>query len=545
MRSKIAICYLVGTLSCLLSRVVYAQDGQLDTTFAGSGGVVIYIGSSGNDEANSVVIQGDGKIIAAGFAYSPYSNEYTFALARFVANGTLDSTFGTNGTVTTGIGGSNTDSRAFSSAIQSDGKIIAAGYSSTGSAGSQRVFTLIRYNTNGSLDSTFGTNGIVTTAIGSSDDEIFSTVIQKDGKIIAAGYSYKGSLSNGDTYVFALARYNVDGSLDNTFGTKGIVTTAALPSANSPEEDEIHSLAVQSDGKIIVSGYSYGGFALARYNSDGSLDNTFGTNGIVITSISGEDYDNSVALQSDGKIVTAGTSYLNSQYEFTLARYNSNGTLDNSFGTKGVVATAVGSSDDDIHSIAIQSDGKIVAAGHSENTSQQYLFALARYDTDGSLDKTFGTDGIVTTAVAGLGDDKAYSVAIQSDGKIVAAGASLYNNFYDLYGFAVVRYTGSSGSALNAVSATADVQKTYALYQNYPNPFNPSTAISYQLSANGFVTLKIYDILGREVATLVNERQAAGTHSVTFNASDLPSGVYFYTVRSKGTSMTKKMVLLK
>ena len=119
------------------------------------------------------------------------------------------------------------------------------------------------------------------------------------------------------------------------------------------------------------------------------------------------------------------------------------------------------------------------------------------------------------------------------------------NNFYDLYGFAVVRYTGSSGSAVNAVSATADVQKTYALYQNYPNPFNPSTAISYQLSANGFVTLKIYDILGREVATLVNERQAAGTHSVTFNASDLPSGVYFYTVRSKGTSMTKKMVLLK
>jgi uncharacterized delta-60 repeat protein len=398
--------------------------GDLDITFDGDGKVTtdLVFGENLNDRARSVAIQSDGKIVVAGSSFG--SGIHDFALARYNSNGSLDTTFDGDGKVTTDFGGGDS---ASSVAIQSDGKIVVAGYSFNG----RNVdFALARYNSNGSLDPAFGSNGKVTTDFG-SDDTASSVTIQSDGKIVVAGSSRKTGNSPDD---FALARYNSNGILDTTFDGDGKVTT------DFGSDDTASSLAIQSDGKIVVAGQSLGSiqydFALARYNSNGSLDTTFGSDGKVTTDFSG-DFDGaySVAIQSDGKIVVAGGSTNSSVHNFALARYDSNGGLDTTFDGDGKVTTDFGGDDEGAFSVAIQSDGKIVVAGHSGNIDSSD-FALSRYDSNGGLDTTFDGDGKVTTDF-GTGFDRAYGVAIQSDGKIVVAGDTNGNSSTD---FALSRY---------------------------------------------------------------------------------------------------------
>ena len=394
--------------------------GDLDTTFDGDGKVTTAVGSF-DDYAVSAAIQSDGKIVVAGYSFNVRS-DLDFALTRYNSNGSLDTTFDGDGKVTTDFGGSSV---AYSIAIQSDGKIVVAGSAYNGS---NNDFALVRYNADGSLDTSFGTGGKVTTPIGMSSDRGYSVTIQPDGKIVVAGQSW-----NGSNYDFALTRYNSDGSLDTTFDGDGKVTTAV---GNS--DDEARGLAIQSDGKIVVAGYAYNGsnydFALTRYNSNGSLDTTFDGDGKVTTAVgSFDDYVSSLAIQSDGKIVVAGYSG-NVRWDFALTRYNSNGSLDTTFDGDGKVTTAVGSFDDVASSVSIQSDGKIVVAGSSSDDSN-VDFALTRYNSNGSLDTTFDGDGKVTTDFGA--QDSAYSVAIQSDGKIVVAGGSSDGSNRD---FALARY---------------------------------------------------------------------------------------------------------
>jgi uncharacterized delta-60 repeat protein len=311
----------------------------------------------------------------------------------------LDASFDSDGIVTTDFGGTD---QIWSVAIQSDGKIVVAGQSDS-------EFGLARYTTAGALDTTFGSGGIVTTII-SGTDRVLSVVIQSDGKIIAAGYSNNN---------FALARYTTAGALDTTFDSDGIVTT------DFGSTDQIWSVAIQSDGMIIAVGSSNDNFALARYTTTGALDTTFDTDGKVTTDFGSTDRAHSVAIQSDGMIVGKIVAVGKSDTDFALARYTTAGALDTTFDTDGKVTTDFGSTDW-AHSVAIQSDGKIIAAGYSNNN-----FALARYTTAGALDTTFDTDGKVTTDFGST--DRAHSVAIQSDGKIVAAGFSNNN-------FALIRY---------------------------------------------------------------------------------------------------------
>ncbi|HPL87771.1 MAG TPA: delta-60 repeat domain-containing protein, partial [Deltaproteobacteria bacterium] len=228
---------------------------------------------------------------------------------------------------------------------------------------------------------------------------------------------------------------NDDGSLDTTFGAGGIVITPV------GINDVFYALAIQADGKIVAAGDSSNGadydFAVARYNDDGSLDTTFGAGGIVITQVSPERIATvyALAIQSDGKIVAAGRSNKITDDDFAVARYDDDGSLDTTFGAGGIVITPVegGISPDRVQALAIQADGKIVAAGYSSSH-----FALVRYDEHGELDPDFGTGGIVTTSVEeGVTTDRAYALAIQADGKIVAAGCS--NDGVD-YDFALIRY---------------------------------------------------------------------------------------------------------
>src|SRR5439155_1352997 len=233
-------------------------------------------------------------------------------------------------------------------------------------------FALVRYNTNGTLDATFGTGGKVTTAIGTRDDAATAVASQADGKLVAAGDTSAG----GNNY-FALVRYNANGTLDATTGTGGKVTTAIGTS-----DDVASAVAVQADGKLVAAGDTDDGgnnyFALARYNANGTLDATFGTGGKVTTAIGTLDYAYALAVRPDGKLVAAGETFNGSTTDFALARYNANGTLDPTFGTNGTVKTAIGTRDDAASALAIQADGKLVAAGETDNGTN-YDFALARY----------------------------------------------------------------------------------------------------------------------------------------------------------------------
>src|SRR6266550_2468960 len=225
------------------------------------------------------------------------------------------------------------------------------------------------------------------------------------------------------------------GSLDATFGTGGKVTTSFSGSA------DMNALVVQPDGKLVAAGWdaSQSAFGLARYNTSGSLDSTFGTGGTVSTPIGIDTYGASaLVLQPDGKLVAAGTTTSDgSTYDFTVVRYNTNGSLDTTFGTGGEVTTPIGTGDNGVSALVRQSDGKLVAAGYA-SVSGTYDLALVRYNTAGSLDSTFGTGGKVTTAV-GTGDDVAFALALQPDGNLVAGG---YAANAGTDAFALVRYLG-------------------------------------------------------------------------------------------------------
>lgn len=377
---------------------IQADPGDLDTSFSGDGKVTTNF-TGGDDFAWDVALQSDGKIVAAGRAAGSGGR---FALARYNANGSLDTTFSGDGRVTTNF--TSGDDVATSVAIQPDGKIVAAGVV----AGSGGRFALARYNTDGSLDPAFSGDGKVATNFGPGLDFPWGVEIQPDGKIVAAG----GATGQGGR--IALARYNPDGSLDTTFSGDGKLTTNF-----TKLHDVAFGLAIQGDGKMVAAGSAYDGalFALVRYNADGSLDPTFSGDGKVTTNITlSDDIATGVAIQADGKIAAAGLAYNGGR--FALARYNANGSLDPSFSGDGKLTTNFTRGSDLAWDLAIQSNGKLVAAGFANNGAQ---FALARYNTNGSLDATFSGDGKLTTNFTS-GADVALGVAIQADGRIVAAG---------------------------------------------------------------------------------------------------------------------------
>ncbi|MDW8425921.1 MAG: delta-60 repeat domain-containing protein [Meiothermus sp.] len=405
--------------------------GELDASFGTGGKVTTNIFGSSFDQAHALILQPDGKLVAAGTSENTAGNS-DFALVRYNPDGTLDPSFGSGGKVTTAVGSSFDQASAL--VLQPDGKLVAAGYIQN--AANNVDFALVRYNPNGSLDPSFGTGGKVTTDLGSRFDEANALVLQPDGRLVAAGRSL-GAAGDDD---FALVRYNPNGSLDPSFGTGGKVTTAVGSSSDEAyalvlQPDGKLVAAGMSLNTAIDSD-----FALVRYNPDGTLDTSFGTGGKVRTSLNfALNLPNALVLQPDGKLVAAGRiAGFAGNFDFALVRYNPDGSLDNSFGTGGKVTTAVSSSDDITYALVLQPDGKLVAAGRSLVAAGSNLgFALVRYNPNGSLDPSFGTGGKVTTDL-GLDFDEAFALVLQSDGKLVAAGYS--QNAANKFDFALVRY---------------------------------------------------------------------------------------------------------
>ncbi|MDP8910130.1 MAG: hypothetical protein M3N47_13680 [Chloroflexota bacterium] len=452
-RSVARAALLASALVLGLAGNTQAAPGDLDNSFGSKGKQATDFGA--DETAQGVAMQGDGKIVVVGYRSWPAGGG--FMVARYNGDGSLDNSFSDDGKQTTDFGGGNDGGRDV--AIQSDGKIVVAG-ATHGQGSSDGNFALARYNVDGSLDNSFSGDGKQTTDIRGGSDSAHTLAIGSDGKIVVAGISYPQSGGQGD---FALARYNGDGSLDTSFSSDYLLPgddlqaiNELLPNSEGTQttdfggHDAANALAIQSDGKIVAAGYHFTAdahiaeVALARYNADGSLDSSFSGDGKQTADLGagqtteiggGHDSATAVAMQSDGKIVVAGGSDQGASYHFGVARYNGDGSLDSSFSGDGKQTTDFGGSGAFASAIAIQGDGKIVAAGDAAGNAGKD-FALARYNGDGSLDSSFSDDGKQTTDFGGMYDN-AETITLQSDAKIIVAGASANGG-----DFALARYLG-------------------------------------------------------------------------------------------------------
>jgi len=428
-------------------------------------------------------------------------------LARYMANGLTDSTFGNNGQVITQTGQA---SCVTSLVLQSDHKIVAAGYTFLND--SIYNFTALRYNTDGSPDGTFGNGGIALVDVENSP-YAYNVAINGSGKIIMSGYSKKNS-----NIGISLVQLNSDGTPDTSFGTGGI----ALHHFGESPDVEAWAMALQADGKIVTAGLiydvllDYNKIAVIRFDVNGSLDTTFGAGGISKISVSSgsanhDDFANAIAIQPDGRIVIAGDAYIWPITHFALLRLTDTGALDTTFGSGGIVITDIGNSENSAYGVNIQADGKIIAVGECRDTtvSGGGNFALARYNYDGSPDMTFGNSGKVYTDIGGH-DDYAYCVKEQADGKLIVSGISKGSIYYN---FAIARY--------NGVSTSLPEYKREENFKIFPNPAVNKIAVTGL--NNGIID--IYNIQGQCIKTCY----ISNTYTI-IDVSELSTGVYFIKV---------------
>jgi uncharacterized delta-60 repeat protein len=408
---------LVGCFG-LLATSAAAAPGDLDPSFSEDGKVVAYYDYYRLRELglSDLGLQADGSIVAAG----------DVGLVRFNPDGTPDDSFFTE----------SDDSRSLAAvALQPDGKIVVAGYDWDYWTGGD--FTVARYQPDGGLDDTFSGNGIATMDFGGGDDGAKALAVQPDGKIVVAGYSVELDGDDVPARDLAVARYNPNGTLDTGFSGDGKRTTDFA-------DDTAYDVAVQADGKIVVSGSASGDFALVRYEQDGSLDDAFSGDGRVKVGFTDSRAAGAraIAVQPDGKIVAAGGT----SGDFALVRAEPDGSLDGTFGGDGVVTTSFGEdggySRGAAASDVVLESGRLLAAGRANGD-----FALARYGLDGDLDAGFSGDGMLTTDMRY--SDAASSIAVQPDGGIVVGGSAYFSDgisFEESYG-ALARYLASDGPA--------------------------------------------------------------------------------------------------
>ena len=432
-RAASLLAVVAFLLALLVSPAAAQASGTLDSSFGAGGKVVTPIGGS-VDEGTAVALQDDGRIVVAG--YSESGTGRRFAVGRYNSDGSLDPGFDGDGKVTTAIGPGSRD-EAYDVALQPDGKIVVAGDSYD--AAGKSHFAIVRYNPDGSLDTSFDGDGKVTTTIAGDRAFARAVAVQGDGRIVVAGNS---SFSTGGGGFVALARYHPDGSLDASFNDDE--TSCNSCSANTPSGTVVttvgsnsaaDAVAIQGDGRIVVTGRTLGfntDIVVLRYTPDGGLDGSFGPvgttrPGTVITDIglqTGGPASHDIATSLDlanGRIVVAGFTQSSSGTQIAVTRYLGDGALDSTFNGDGIVTTAVGSLSQGF-GVKLDPEGRTVVAGEGTASSSRD-FAVVRYGTDGALDSTFGTGGVTTTPF-GTGIDGGRGLVLQPDGGIVVAGVT-------------------------------------------------------------------------------------------------------------------------
>ncbi len=432
-------------------------------------------------------------------------------LARFNTDGSLDTGFGTNGLVLTDVDASNDFIATVS--VQPDGKIVAGGVRFNAAADGQAI--VIRYTPSGTLDAGFGTNGIRTISFsGTTDSYIKALRRQTDGRIVACGERYTGS--EWESFVL---RLNSDGTTDNGFGTVQL-------DISTNGDDNVTDLVLQNNGRIVVCGTvqsaTGGGIFVARLNANGSFDNTFGSGGKQVLDIGGggSDAGYSVRVQDDGRILVSGVIDTENGYRVGVARMLANGTLDGSFGTNGSVLINLGIDDWALPTLAMQPDGKILV-GADNNVGDPARVKVIRLLTDGTFDATFGTNGIGTSN-ATIGDDYEYAVRtlFLSDGGIAVAGfVDTPNNTQ----VAVWKFR-------SGVNVGMDEAREEDGLQVVPNPVDASFDLIVPGRIDPDASFTVLDMKGRVVPAEMVRHDGR----TAVDVSHLPSGTYQLTLVDKG-----------
>ncbi|MBX7052626.1 MAG: T9SS type A sorting domain-containing protein [Flavobacteriales bacterium] len=506
-------CILFVLIS--LTAIDRSQAQTLDPSFGNGGIAETYFGQYVDSKVHDMLLQPDGKIVVCG---TTYVNSYDFMMIRYLENGTLDSSFGESGKAF--IDFDNLNNYGLAYALQADGKIVVVGHSTTPNYES---ISIARINDDGTIDTSFGDNGIIYQTTGSYECYGNDVVIQPDGKILVAG---KGIYPpQGED--FFLARYHADGSLDTSFDGDGKVENINdLSSGAQPV------ITLQNDGKILLSGM--GGVAgqqhycTMRFLDNGSLDNTFSDDGIQLTLIPGDyNWPGNIVIQPDQKIVIAGYSGPWQFEQFSIIRLDANGNLDSDFASAGIFTHSINQGLDLLNDVLIQPDGKILACGYTINPNDGYDFVAMRLNEDGSIDNDFGENGVLNQTFS-FSESRAVAMAIQPDGKLLIAGDSPdFTNYHT----AIARYdAGIPASIPNQLSKGQDIQI-------YPNP--TSSHIQIDL-ANGSIIdqLYIYDIKGKLI-----EITLAKHPSNQFDVSQLQTGIYsIYIVNKHGQTFKARFI---
>jgi uncharacterized delta-60 repeat protein len=424
--ASFAYLKLLILLFCL-TIPAWSAAGDLDASFT-QGGITIP-----NSYTSCIALQPDGKIILGGASVP--GNFRTFTLVRYLPDGSVDTTFGNNGLALTPLLPSQSDASLTDVAVLPDGKIVAVGavrVPDTITPFARQSFAVFRYNANGSLDTTFHNNGRFIYDVGGFTALAQAVVIQADGKFLVTGYI--GGAIKGNVPQKSLLFRFAGNTLDAAFQNGATQVTGG--------ETQGYSLALPADNKIIVGGRttidSASGLSLTRYNPDGTIDATFGNNGRIIRANENLSPTAEVLVQTDGKIVAVSSIFANSNArDFAILRFNIDGSPDPGFGTNGKVITAVTNLSDNPSAGALQKDGKIIVVGSTHNYNVNLADInpiLIRYNTDGSLDRTFGIGGIVRAPAT----DSHSDTVIREDGKILTATTIFQNNAF--FGFKANRY---------------------------------------------------------------------------------------------------------
>lgn len=444
---------ILVTLNLFFFFTSYAQPGSLDQNFGTNGKLLINRKTIG---VGSICLQQDGKILLGGniIDTSNVNKPSGIFFTRYDSRGQIDPSFGFNGVVAQFLTPFNC--HGGEAVVQKDQKIIIASFME-GYIGQSYEwgFGIVRFLKDGNIDSSFGINGLI--FIPADISQINEIALQEDGDVVVGANSFKSPI---------VIKIKKEGIIDSAFGVNGITTCNVhhLSYSNS-------SMKIQPDGKIIAGGRSsdttinyfpYFDFVIVRWNNDGSVDSSFGVNGVLTSKFDNAENNtlNAIAVSAEGKILAAGISYSYSQNfgSFAVKQFTSSGQTDSSFGKDGFAITDIDGRESDAFTMSIQSDGKILLAGYSGNTTVDHDFAFVRYQTDGSIDYSFGANGKVITNISS--SDACSMLAFQSDGKIIAVGStSIGTENY----VAIVRYNNDLILPIKLFSFTASKKMNSAL----------------------------------------------------------------------------------
>lgn len=521
---KIKLLAFIG--SVFFSANLVGQTIGLDPTFGNNGKVVTPLASTGGLGITGILVQPDGEIIVC--SGNVYHGDF-LALTRYHSNGSIDPSFGLNGTVvsqlTFGYGGVGNVIR-----FDANGKILLGGLLTVSTSALTKFdLGLMRFNPDGTIDSTFGTNGLASVDFFGKSDVIGAFEIQSDGKIVMAGSAGVGiPNSNSITNDFAVIRFNADGSLDDSFGNAGKVNyNFGFAYDAVLSNDAASSIKIQTDGKIILGGGTtqnngnptFMSFALMRLNTDGTIDTGYGVEGKVKTEIDVNltTVIRSLAITPNDEIIAAGVvQYPGSVVAAMLTKYDSSGNLDLNFGTGGKVETKVNDASTTIYEMVLLNNGKLRCAGYVSFGVGAQDFLLLQYTADGALDTTFDNDGFVITDINNA-SDLGRSITIQPDGKTLCGGLIFYGHN------ALARF--------DTPLLNSDEFEVSQSFKVYPNPFVDTITLTVQLLKPELLSVSLIDVSGKKIDLASNRKFTSGQHSLQLDLpGQLSKGIYFLSV---------------